>query len=95
LERIGEHRPELILLDLMMPEMDGFQFVTQLRENPLWRSIPVVVITALELTEQERLYLQGQVKQILQKGAYSGEELLHEVSDLVATCIRPKRAGLK
>lgn len=84
LEKMGEALPELILLDLMMPEMDGFAFVSELRKNPAWRSIPIVVITAMDLTPQERQQLEGDVKQILQKGAYARDELLREVCNLVA-----------
>jgi PAS domain S-box-containing protein len=91
LERVAENQPQLILLDLMMPEMDGFEFITELRKTPKWRSIPVVVITAMDLTQEERLRLNGFVTQILQKGAYSREELLLEVRELVAACIQPEK----
>lgn len=69
-------RPELILLDLMMPEMDGFQFIEELRKQAAWRSIPIIVVTAKDVTEEDRLRLNGYVEKILQKGAYSGEALL-------------------
>ncbi len=85
LERIAESRPAFILLDLMMPEMDGFQFVDELRKHKDWCSIPVAVITAKDLTSKERDRLCGCVEKILQKGAYSREELLTEVRDLVAS----------
>jgi PAS domain S-box-containing protein len=88
LERVAESRPELILLDLMMPEMDGFEFITELRKTPEWRTIPVVVITAMDLSREERHRLNGFVTQILQKGAHSRDELLLEVRDLVAACVR-------
>jgi CheY-like chemotaxis protein len=91
LEQLATAQPELILLDLMMPEMDGFEFVVELRQNPLWRTIPIVVITAMDLTEEERNRLNGSVIQILQKGAYSRDELLLEVRNLVTTCIQPKQ----
>ena len=89
LERMAESRPELILLDLMMPEMDGFQFLEEVRKQEEWRSIPVVVVTAKDLTPEDRLLLSGSVTQILQKGAYSQEELLREVRDRVVSCVRP------
>jgi PAS domain S-box-containing protein len=89
LERMAENRPELILLDLMMPEMDGFQFLEEVRKQEGWRSIPVVVVTAKDLTPEDRLVLSGSVTQILQKGAHSQEELLREIRDLVAACVRP------
>ncbi len=81
LERIAEHKPALILLDLMMPRMDGFTFVSELRKNPEWHDIPVVVITAKDLDRQERERLQGSVEQILQKGGYRRDDLLREVRD--------------
>ncbi len=79
LTMVGKSRPDLILLDLMMPEMDGFEFVEQLRENPAWREIPVVVVTAKELTNDDRDRLSGHVRSILQKGALSHEELAREI----------------
>jgi CheY-like chemotaxis protein len=71
----------------MMPEMDGFEFITELRQYPVWRTIPIVVITAMDLTPEDRLRLNGYVTQILQKGVYSREALLQEVRDLVASCL--------
>jgi PAS domain S-box-containing protein len=93
LERMAESQPELILLDLMMPEMDGFAFLDALRQQDAWRSIPVVVVTAKDLTPEDRQRLNGYVEQILQKGAYSREELLHEIYHLVAACVRSGRSG--
>jgi CheY-like chemotaxis protein len=68
LQRVAEQRPALILLDLMMPEMDGFQVVEALREREAWRSIPIVVVTAKDLTAEDHLRLNGYVERILQKG---------------------------
>ncbi|MBI4494086.1 MAG: response regulator, partial [Chloroflexi bacterium] len=93
LEQVARQRPDLILLDLMMPEMDGFQFVTELRQRTEWQSIPVVVVTAKDLTTEDRLRLNGYVERILQKGSYSREELLGEVRDRVAACIRQSVAA--
>jgi CheY-like chemotaxis protein len=87
LERMVESQPELILLDLMMPEMDGFQFIAELRQVAAWRTILIVVITAMDLTQEDHNRLNGYVTQILQKGTYSREELLLEVRDLVAACV--------
>jgi signal transduction histidine kinase/DNA-binding response OmpR family regulator len=88
LERVAEAPPALILLDLMMPEMDGFQFVAELRKNEAWRAIPVVVVTAKDLTAEDRLRLNGYVEKILQKEAYSRDALLAEVRHLVAAGVR-------
>lgn len=85
LEKMETTRPALILLDLMMPEMDGFQFLDQLRRQPGSRSIPVVIVTAKDITPEDRQRLNGHVEQILRKGNYSREDLLREVSDLVSS----------
>ncbi|MFL5576579.1 MAG: response regulator, partial [Gemmatimonadaceae bacterium] len=88
LARVEKSRPGLILLDLMMPEMDGFDFISELRRHEEWRSIPVVVITAKDLTAEDHLRLNGYVAAIVQKSAYSHEELLAEVRNLLATSVR-------
>jgi PAS domain S-box-containing protein len=88
LERVSESQPHAILLDLMMPEMDGFEFIVELRKRKEWRDIPVVVITAKELTVDDRRRLNGSVERILLKGAFSREELLGRVRELVSACVR-------
>jgi CheY-like chemotaxis protein len=82
---LADSRPQLILLDLMMPEMDGFEFVEALRARAEWRAIPVVVVTAKDLTLEERMRLNGYVEKVLQKGAHTREELLAQIRDLVKT----------
>ena len=67
LERMAEQRPVLIVLDLMMPTMDGFTFIAELRQQEEWRTIPIVVLTAKDLTPEERQWLNGSVAQILLK----------------------------
>ncbi len=89
LERVRETVPEVILLDLMMPVMDGFQFVHELRSVPEWRGIPVIVVTAKDLTEEDRRRLNGGVTAVLEKGAYEREQLLEQVRELVAGCGAP------
>jgi CheY-like chemotaxis protein len=84
LERLATEQPELILLDLMMPEMDGFEFIVELHKHDTWQRLPIVVVTAKDLTPEERLYLNGNVQRILQKGTYSRDALLRVVRDLVA-----------
>ncbi len=76
-------RPDLILLDLMMPEVDGFQFITKIRQNGAWQAIPIIIVTAKELTLEDQLALNGYVKGVLQKGAYEQRELLNQISTLV------------
>ena len=74
-----ENTPELILLDLMMPEMDGFEFIAALRSNPLWTAIPVLVITGKDVSEEDRNRLNGQVQRILAKGVFGPRELFTEI----------------
>jgi CheY-like chemotaxis protein len=95
LARVEESRPGLILLDLMMPEMDGFEFITELRRHEEWRSIPVVVITGKDLTAEDHRRLNGYIAAIVQKSAYSREQLLAEVRDLLATSVRHPAARRK
>jgi signal transduction histidine kinase/DNA-binding response OmpR family regulator len=91
LARLEEVSPSLVLLDLMMPEMDGFEFVAALRGHARWGALPIVVITAKDLTREDRDRLNGYVQKILQKGAHSREQLLAEVRELVATSVARRR----
>jgi CheY-like chemotaxis protein len=86
--------PGVILLDLMMPVLDGFSVVSALREREAWHGIPVVIITAKELTAEERAWLNGSVARILEKGALGQDLLLSEVRKLVSASIAShKRSG--
>jgi len=88
LEMIKEDRPALILLDLMMPEMDGFKFIDELRKLDKNKRIPVIVLTARDLSETEHRLLKDHVKGILQKGAFKRDELLHQLQELVILCLK-------
>jgi CheY-like chemotaxis protein len=79
LERMREGAPDAILLDLMMPEMDGFEFLVEMRSRAEWRDIPVLVVTAKDLTAAERSQLNHGVERVLQKGAAELDELLREI----------------
>ncbi|MBT6019233.1 response regulator, partial [bacterium] len=83
LEKVKDSKPGLVLLDLMMPEMDGFEFAEKLRENKDWLDIPVVVITAKDLTSADHKRLKGNVEAIMQKGSYSKKELMSEVGNRI------------
>lgn len=91
----GEHaldilknlKPGVIILDLMMPNMDGFEFIRQLRQTPKGQSVPIIVITAKELTSSERTFLSTRVERIFQKGAYDRNTLLDEVRVLLSKAV--------
>jgi PAS domain S-box-containing protein len=83
LDRLAEGQPGLILLDLMMPEMDGFQFVDQVRQHAAWSAIPIVVVTAKSLTDDDRQRLNGYVAEIIQKDGKAQEELLADIGKMV------------
>jgi signal transduction histidine kinase/DNA-binding response OmpR family regulator len=91
LARLSESLPDVIMLDLMMPEMDGFEFVVELRSRAEWRDIPVLVITAKDLTAEERSRLNGGVEHVLQKGASDVDELLREIGRLLPGTIERGR----
>ena len=90
LQRVAEGRPDLILLDLMMPEMDGFEFLAKLRNERASRDIPVIVLTAADLSESDRRRLNGGVERVLQKMASSRDQLLHQLRELVARYVEPE-----
>jgi GAF domain-containing protein/DNA-binding response OmpR family regulator len=83
LDAITAELPDLILLDLMMPETDGFELVAALQANAAWREIPVIVVTALDLTAEDRRRLNGGVEHILSKHAFPPAELMARVGALL------------
>ena len=84
LDRMKQVAPHLVVLDLMMPEMDGFDFVTEFRKHDEWKKIPVVVVTAKEITSEDRSRLNGYVQNVFRKGAFEREELLAGIRDILA-----------
>jgi DNA-binding response OmpR family regulator len=85
IDQLSSRIPSLILLDLMMPEMDGFEFMQRLRQRPECSAVPVIVVTARDLGDEERRRLNGQVARIIQKTPTSKNELLNEVRALLGT----------
>ena len=83
LEMIQRELPDLIILDLMMPEMDGFAVLEELRAKPETAAIPVIVATAKELTPEEKNRLGGQIQSLMQKGDFLNDEFLEEVKALI------------
>jgi adenylate cyclase len=84
LDRLADDVPDIILLDLMMPEMNGFQLITALQERPAWRGIPVIVITSLDLTAADRARLNSGVEEILLKDSFDPARLVAIVRGYVA-----------
>jgi signal transduction histidine kinase/DNA-binding response OmpR family regulator len=87
---LGQHTPSIILLDLMMPEMDGFAVIKELQKHEKWAQIPVVIITAKELTQEERDFLMNSSKVVLQKNAYSREQLIGTISDQIKQMLKKR-----
>jgi signal transduction histidine kinase/DNA-binding response OmpR family regulator len=88
LELLKTFTPSLVLLDLLMPEVDGFAVLREMRASLKWREIPVVVVTSLDLTGEVRRLLQQQAERVLQKGRYTTVELLNEVRNSVSEFVR-------
>jgi threonine synthase len=83
LDLVKKELPDLVILDLMMPELDGFSVLDALRSDPTTASIPVIVVTAKELTNKEKERLEGQIQSLMQKGDFMSDELLSEVRALI------------
>ena len=88
LDQLAREKPALILLDLMMPEMDGFAFLREMRANPDWRDIHVVVLTAKDITANDRQRLDGGIDRVIQKGSLS----LHDLAADLRAIARPPGA---
>jgi hypothetical protein len=84
LEKLAEQAPSLILLDLMMPVMDGFEFVMEMHKLDSAPAIPIVVVTAKDLTEEDRRRLNGDVVGLIEKGGLDRESLLAQLREQVA-----------
>jgi PAS domain S-box-containing protein len=86
LDIMADLQPRLILLDLMMPVMDGFDFLAALRAKPKWQHIPVIVVTAKDLTADERNRLAVNTEKVLEKNAFTREQLLERIHEAAAAC---------
>lgn len=91
-EKAIAYRPDLVILDLMMPEVDGFEVARILKNNPSTMDIPVFILTAKDLTVDDRLRLAGKIENCIQKSHFTKEDLLMHIRDLEVTY--PARAGL-
>jgi CheY-like chemotaxis protein len=97
LDRLTGAGPALVLLDLTMPEMDGFEFLDALRRDPRWQDLPVIVMTSKDLTAVERHRIAGQVDSVVQKGTVSRDDLARHIADRIAARaplrVRPEEAA--
>jgi CheY-like chemotaxis protein len=76
--------PAVVVLDLMMPGIDGFQVLEAIRRNQAWRDVPVVVVTAKDMSRDELIWLRTNAEEVFQKGSYLRRELIAVVHDLIA-----------
>jgi len=87
LEQLAAADVDVILLDLMMPEMDGFEFLVRLRQQPQWQDLPVLVLTAKDLSAEDHRQLNGQAERVMQKNASELDELLRELARMLPRSI--------
>lgn len=76
LKAIYEHRPDLVILDLLLPDMDGFEIVERMQNDPVLVDIPIVVVSAKELTPEERARMKDSIRYIVQKSSLDRQALL-------------------
>jgi CheY-like chemotaxis protein len=81
LESLSAAPPDLILLDLMMPEMDGFEFVCKMNQNPNWTHIPVVVLTAMDLDETQEQFFKDRSISVLRKNGLAFNQIMVHLRD--------------
>jgi CheY-like chemotaxis protein len=94
LEDMARAIPSIILLDLTMPEMDGFEFIHELQRRDAWKNIPVLVVTAKDLSAGDRADLNGYAGRALRKGSYDKRELVETIGAMVAARIRSVRESV-
>ena len=83
LDQLTKAKPAVMLLDLIMPEMDGFEVMRKMRLNPVWRDIHVVIVTSKDLSRDELEWLRGHAMDVFQKGAYGRAELITAVRGMI------------
>jgi signal transduction histidine kinase/DNA-binding response OmpR family regulator len=84
IEALERAKPALVVLDLLMPGMNGFEVLERLNRDATWRDVPVIIATAKDLTPDDVERLNGRVAKVLQKGAYQREDLVRDIHALIA-----------
>jgi len=85
LAAIEAERPDVLLLDIMMPRLDGFGVIERLRADPKTRDLPIIVISVKELTDEETMRLKESVTLIMRKQGFNGEHLMQEIRHILGT----------
>jgi threonine synthase len=93
LRAIEADRPDILLLDLIMPHPDGFEIIECLRENPKTRDLPIIVISAKELTPAESARLKETVSLVMRKQGFDGEKLVDEIHNVLGHLTRKDASG--
>jgi CheY-like chemotaxis protein len=88
LEQLEASKPAVVLLDLMMPQMDGFEMLRTMRENKAWHDVPVVIVTSKDLRREELEWLRGNTIEVFQKGAYGRAELVTALRGMIEAARR-------
>jgi len=88
LDRLPLVKPDIILLDLIMPEMDGFEFVDEIHRSEETRHLPLIVLTAADVDEEAQRRLSGGIRRILRKKLGERDEVLATLRDVIADCLR-------
>lgn len=83
LDKLKQDTPDLIILDLMMPVMDGFEFIHQIRENEKYNNIPMIILTAADVNPDEKRYLEDRVISVIKKSGVHKDQLLLEICDVI------------
>jgi signal transduction histidine kinase/DNA-binding response OmpR family regulator/flagellar biosynthesis chaperone FliJ len=91
IDRLSERVADVILLDLMMPEMDGFQLVAEMQKHPAWSKIPVIVVTARDLTVEDHARLNSLIEMILRKERFNPATLIESIRQVVAKSRPPQK----
>ena len=89
IDLVKQRRPELVLLDLTIPGMDGFAILEELKNDKRTSDIPVMIISGKELTSDQHAFLNSKAESILQKGSFSGKELINNVAEMIGDSLEP------
>jgi DNA-binding response OmpR family regulator len=90
LAELDATKPAVVLLDLMMPEVDGFEMLRAMRESNVWHDVPVVIITSKDLSREELEWLRCNSMDVFQKGAYGLADLVTTVREMVEAARRSR-----